>query len=185
MDKVPFFKKLFIKQDNKKVNVLFLIGIAGIVLIFISSIFPSKDTTKQVKVSSALQAEQQYIDTLEKKLTDILKNISGVGDAKVMITLESSASVIYAQDEESDNQTQGAAGQEDASIKSSYNSQHVLIEESGDKKALVETNIMPEIKGVAVVCSGGGDIMVIKNITDLVSALLALPTNRICVTKMI
>lgn len=185
MDKLPFLKKIFIKQGDNKINILFLIGIAGIALIFISSFFPSKNNSKQVQVSSSVQAEQQYIETLEKKLTDILKNTSGVGDAKVMITLESSASVIYAQDEESDNQTQGAAGQESSSIKSSYNSQHVLIEESGDKKPLVETNIMPEIKGVAVVCSGGGDIMVIKNITDLVSALLALPTNRICVTKMI
>lgn len=185
MENIPFLKKLTLKNGDNKISVLFLVGLAGILLIFVSSLFPSKPVNKKAQELTSTQTEQQYIENLEIRLTEMLKNISGVGDAKVMITLESTANVIYAQNEQSDNQTQGAQGQDNASNKNSYNSQHVIIEESGDKKPLIETNIMPEIKGVAVVCSGGGDIMVIKNITDLVSALLALPTNRICVTKMI
>ena len=49
----------------------------------------------------------------------------------------------------------------------------------------MDTHIDTELKGVAVVCEGGDDITVIKRITDLVSVVLGLSTNRICVTKMI
>lgn len=52
------------------------------------------------------------------------------------------------------------------------------------RQALVETAREPEIKGVAIVCEGGDDVAVIKRITDVVSVVLGIPTNRICVTKM-
>ena len=53
------------------------------------------------------------------------------------------------------------------------------------KQAPVETRLEPEVKGVAVLCEGGDDILVIKRITDLVATVLDIPTNRICVAKMI
>lgn len=69
--------------------------------------------------------------------------------------------------------------------KESYKSEHIIVDAADGKQPLVETHIEPEVKGVAVVCEGGDDITVIKRITDLVSVVLGLSTNRICVTKMI
>lgn len=40
-----------------------------------------------------------------------------------------------------------------------------------------------QVCGVAVLCEGGGDIRVAARITELVSALLDLPSNRICVEQ--
>ena len=37
--------------------------------------------------------------------------------------------------------------------------------------------------GVAVVCEGGGDVRVAARITELVGALLDVPSNRICVEQ--
>lgn len=183
MEFVTLFKNILNKDKPKKTNFLFLIGLIGIVLIFASSIFAPKDNnTKPTKENE--QSEQEYILNLEKKLSTILKKTQGVGEVEIMITLESSTSYIYAQDEQNDTEIQNSQSQIQ-SQKSTYQNEHVIIENSGDEKPLVETSITPEIKGVAVVCSGGGDILVIKRVTDLISALLALPTNRICVTKMI
>ena len=40
-----------------------------------------------------------------------------------------------------------------------------------------------EIRGVAVLCDGGGDVRVAARITEMVGALLDLPSNRICVEQ--
>ena len=57
---------------------------------------------------------------------------------------------------------------------------HVLLE---DGTALEETTCLPAVRGVAVVCDGGGNVEVEVRITALVSALLDLPANRICVEQ--
>ena len=46
-------------------------------------------------------------------------------------------------------------------------------------------NLLTEqkMKGVAVVCEGGGDVRVAARITELLHSLLDLPTNRICVEQ--
>ena len=57
---------------------------------------------------------------------------------------------------------------------------HVLLE---DGTALAETIYQPQVRGVAVLCEGGDDVGVAARITELVSALLDLPSNRICVER--
>ena len=115
----------------------------------------------------------------------MLASVQGAGKVQVMITLESAGETVYARDEQSDTQTtqDGSDGVTDR--KESYKSEHIIVDAADGKQPLVETHIEPEVKGVAVVCEGGDDITVIKRITDLVSVVLGLSTNRICVTKMI
>ena len=49
--------------------------------------------------------------------------------------------------------------------------------------ALAQTVCTPRVCGVAVVCEGGGDVRVAARITELVGALLDVPSNRICVEQ--
>lgn len=42
---------------------------------------------------------------------------------------------------------------------------------------------VPQVCGVAVLCEGGGDVRIAARITELVSALLDLPSNHICVEQ--
>ena len=83
-----------------------------------------------------------------------------------MVTLESGEERIYATD------TQTGTEQSRQT--------HVLLE---DGTALKETTYLPTVCGVAVVCDGGGDVGVEARITALVSALLDVPANRICVEQ--
>ena len=48
---------------------------------------------------------------------------------------------------------------------------------------LEQTVYLPTICGVAVVCEGGGDVRVASRITELVGALLDVPSNRVCVEQ--
>ena len=95
-----------------------------------------------------------------------VQQIEGAGETTVMITLESGEERIYA----TDTQTGGDQSQQT----------HVLLE---DGTALEETIYLPTVCGVAVVCDGGGDVGVEARITTLVSALLDVPSNRICVEQ--
>ena len=92
--------------------------------------------------------------------------MSGAGKTTVMVTLETGEEAIYALD------TQSGEMQSQQT--------HVLLE---DGSALTETVCLPQVCGVAVLCEGGGDIRVAARITELVSALLDLPSNRICVEQ--
>lgn len=171
----------------QKKNWLFFVGLAGICLIFLSDIlFGGRGDTsgakgQTVQKNTSISASVQELET---RLTEMLESVQGAGKVQVMITLESAGETVYARDEQSDTQTtDGTDGVTDR--KESYKSEHIIVDAADGKQPLVETCIEPEVKGVAVVCEGGDDITVIKRITDLVSVVLGLSTNRICVTKMI
>ena len=65
----------------------------------------------------------------------------------------------------------------------SRQSQHVLLG-SGGAQGLVETVKTPQILGVAVVCEGGGNVIVQERIIDIVQALTDVGASHITVTKM-
>lgn len=171
------------KDLLEKKNVLFVIGLAGILLIGLSEVFGSGGKKEQ---TAALASSPNIFDretALEQRLETMLASVQGVGRVQVMITLEGEGETVYAQDEQSDESSQESA---DGSVqnKSTRQSAHILYESSDGKQPLVETRIEPEVQGVAVTCEGGGDISVIKRVTELVSVVLDVPTNRVCVTKM-
>ena len=103
---------------------------------------------------------------LENRLEHLISQMSGAGKTTVMVTLETGEEAIYALD------TQSGEMQSQQT--------HVLLE---DGSALTETVCLPQVCGVAVLCEGGGDIRIAARITELVSALLDLPSNRICVEQ--
>ena len=123
---------------------------------------------------------------MENEVTALLKEINGVGDVKVMITLQSGEENVYAEQEKKSEDTQinQTSSNVQESAQSSYENEIVIVKEQNDNKPLIEKTLLPEIQGVAVVCSGGDDILVISAVTNSVSVVLNVPTNRIFVTKM-
>ena len=107
-----------------------------------------------------------YRQQLEQQLSDLIAQVEGTGKTTVMITLESGEETIYALD------TLSGQTQEQQT--------HVLLD---DGTALAQTVCTPRVCGVAVVCEGGGDVRVAARITELVGALLDVPSNRICVEQ--
>ena len=175
------FKTVFAKKNG-----LFIAGLVGIALIFLSDVlFTNKNPTEKSKSAATNSTVQtEYAQDLEKRLTGLLAHVEGAGKVQVMITLETSGESVYAQNEQTTADTQTTT--EGEQRKSSFQNEHIILDtqDAGDSP-LIETQLAPEVKGAAILCQGAADITVVKRITDLASVVLGLPTNRICVSKMI
>ena len=142
------------------------VGVLAMLLILLSELFPQNTAAGSTKNTKSAQSSTEYQAQLENRLEHLISQMSGAGKTTVMVTLETGEEAIYALD------TQSGEMQSQQT--------HVLLE---DGSALTETVCLPQVCGVAVLCEGGGDIRVAARITELVSALLDLPSNRICVEQ--
>ncbi len=171
-----------ISQKGKQ-NIFIVIGIVGIFLILISEMdFSSNKGNKSTEHYSI----NEYKVQTEKEITSLLKEINGVGNVKVMITLESGEENIYAQKEKNVNDYKNDKNQDrnQEVSKNTFENEVVIVNNSGNNSALVEKVLQPTIQGVAVVCSGADDVSVVSAVTNSVSVVLNVPTHKICVTKM-
>ena len=160
----------------KKPGLLFALGLAGMALILFAVLFDPADSktteTGEATAASSGSAElTEYADRLSSRMEELLSGVEGAGETRVMITLESSEETIYALDEK-----RGDA--------ESYEWSHVILDDGTGDSALVETTWLPEVRGVAVVCQGGDDAAVQARLTEMVSVLLGISTNRISIAKM-
>ena len=154
-------------------NLPIWLGMVGILLIFLSSISPQTENQQQEPTSPLHQTQE-----LEQQLKQLISSIEGVGEVKVMLTLDTENEQIYAQDKtiESNRSPQGDTIRQQ--------SNHVILGNGSGQQPLVETTYLPQVRGVAVVCQGAENITVVSRITDAISVVLDLPASRICVTKM-
>lgn len=93
------------KLDNEKIKAIFssdkarivfvFVGLAAILLIFISSKIPynnAKDNTSDLSTSA-------YCSTLTSELTNMIESIEKAGETQVLLTLESSYEYVYLDDD--------------------------------------------------------------------------------------
>jgi len=181
-----FFQK--IAENDKYMKIILVVGLIGIVLIFISGYF--KNTGSNTSSSSATQTTisvEQYTKQLETSLTDIVNGIEGAGTSKVLVTLEKGTQYVYATEEKKSTQTT-----QDKSTSSTTKNQennndettYILVKDAnGGQKALAVTEVQPVVKGVVVVCEGGNDPTVQKSVIDAITTALNISSARVCVIK--
>lgn len=163
--------KTALKDEKKRMNLLLVTGLAGMVLLAVSEWLPDKaPATHPVQEQTQVQsAAPQDCAALEQRLQHIISQVEGAGETEVMVTLQKGERTVYATDTE--RTADGGESQ-----------QHILLG-SGDS-ALVESVETPTLLGVAVVCEGGGDAGVQSRVTAVVQAVTDLGSNHITVTKM-
>ena len=150
-------------DEKQRVNLLVLMGLAGLVLLAFSAWLPADDAA-QPAPAAVQETAADYAAQLESRLTALIRCVDGAGNTAVMVTLESGSESVYATDTDRDG-----------------GSTHVLLGSGG---ALVETVQTPRVLGVAVVCEGGGTAAVQNRVTALVEALTGVGANHITVAKM-
>lgn len=178
--KIDFSEYIEKFTGKGKIYYYILVGILGVILI-ISGDNSDLKTENSTYTTSFLQ---EYKDKTEKELTDFLKNINGVGEVNVVISIESGHENIYAQKEKYINNIKKEYEADDYVNNSTYENEYIIIKNSGEEQALIEKTMQPEIRGVAVSCSGADDVSVVVAVTNTVSVVLDVPTHKICVTKM-
>lgn len=176
MQKFLKLKALF--KSEKRVRILALLGVLGILLLCLSELLPHTRTAQKEDTAKTQTDVNDFCAQTEKKLSELIAQVEGAGRVQVMLTIESSDEKIYAADEKSNAKTDGDAEQK------SYDSQYVLVDgASGDTGMLLKTNA-PKVKGVIIVCDGGENPAVANQITNAVSAALGVGANRVSVLKM-
>jgi len=138
-------------------------GIALGALLIIVGIFASDGGTA---ASSGKVVDTNIIsetERLEKRLSELLRKISGAGEVSVMIFASDDGKSEYAAD------TSGTS------------SENVVLGSSSSEHLEEVRRISPDIVGVAVVCPGSGENLRAE-ITMLVSALFGISASKVYVS---
>ena len=136
--------------------------------------------------TSKQDSSRLYELRLEQRIRDVLKNVDGVGEVDVMLTLFSSSEKVLRVDKErsraATSETDSSGGtrqQADESLREST----VLVGSSGSGEPVVEKELAPEISGIVISAQGGGNASVQKEISEAMQALFGLPAHKIKVLK--
>lgn len=174
---------------DKKLKIVVIIGLAGIVLIFLSqfSFFSNKKTDSGAQSASAAASLESYSKELEDKIHALVCSIDGAGEAQVMVTFESDAEYVYANEEKKNtDKTEDKSGSDAQKTQEKEDVEQTLIivQGSDGEQALLKTTIQPKVKGVVVVCSGGDNAVVQERISNALTTALDIDYNKVCVTKL-
>ena len=123
------------------------------------------------------QSSTEETRDIQVEMEDILGTISGVGQVKVMLTVDSDGERQLAQDTEL-TYSGSAESPEDYSRRS----ETVLTDGEGDGTVVTRT-LYPTYRGALVVCQGGDRADVRLAVTEAVASLTGLSADRITVAK--
>lgn len=176
------------KKDDMKENIkemiqkagparIFLVIVSGILLIVLSCggfSGGSKEASRETSTPLASEQEvsdlQNYKEKMQGQVKDILEQVEGVGKVDVMITLHASREKVTLKD--------NVVNQEKREEES------VLIEdENRSTSPYVVQEVEPQVEGILVVCGGGNQPAVQREIIAAISALFPVESHKIKVMK--
>ncbi len=138
--------------------------------------------------TSKQDTNRLYELRLEQRIRDVLKNVDGVGEVDVMLTLSSSSEKVLRVDKERSRATTSetdSSGGTRQQAEESLRESTVLAGGSGSGEPVVEKELAPEISGVVISAQGGGNASVQKEISEAMQALFGLPAHKIKVLKRV
>ena len=163
---------------DKKTALFVLIGFTAVMLIFFSEFIDEDNRTKTQSNCTQTPTSVDYCEYLEEKVQEIVESIEGAGTTKVMITLSETTEYVYATNGK--NVRKSDENSDDSTTENDY----VIIDDNNNDAGLLIKTIEPKVRGVAVVCEGGNDSSVQRQIYSAVSAVLNISTSRISISKL-
>jgi len=175
------------KSSKNRAKIIVAVGLAALLLIALSEMRPpAKKSIEQIPQINAFDAAT-YARSLEERLEEIVSNISGAGRCKVMVTLQSGTEYIYASEEKNSSdstQQSGSGGQQSSGIRQNSQNSLIVIRGADGEEALVRTELMPKVGGVAVLCEGAGSPETERRILSAVTTVLGISGRRVCITLL-
>lgn len=162
------------QQHWKKYRYAALILLLGAVLLILPS---GKKSAGEKNAGQAGDCGETVAET-EKKMKQILSDIRGVGNLQIMLTVESGGEQHLAQNSES-----SYSGSSQTPEDCSRRSETVVVSDDNGEKAVVTKSSAPVYRGALVVCQGAGNPDVKLAVTQAVSVLTGLSSDRITVAK--
>lgn len=169
---------------------LIVLGTLGILLILVTSVWPSNETSPTTPAQPAPVKSTQISDTvsvessLEQRLSQVLEQIEGIGEVSVSVTLAAGPEYLYAVNQKSDEREiteKDERGGTRTTTERNEDGQLVLVQQvdTGKQQPLVVKELRPTIKGVLVVAAGARDARVREELTKAVQTVLDLPAYKI------
>ena len=146
----------------KKYRYVILVLLVGIALMLIPENEVQEITTVQTETVNDSQA-------LETRLEDVLSQINGAGQVRVVLTTISQEEMIYQTDQDGEGKRVTTVTVSDG---------------QRNETGLVRQVISPKYRGAVVVCQGADDPVVRLAIVEAVSNATGLGSDRISVLKM-
>jgi len=156
------FEKL---KKNKAFPFILIALIAGVALMLI----PDGSDSRKNEAAASDDA-REYVEYLEAKAAKLIKEVEGVKECTVMISVTGGYRYNYASNQ---RVTQNGENRD---------TQKEYVTLDGDTTPLLTEQRMPEILGVAVVCPDISPETEYK-VMSLLSALFDVSSNRISITK--
>lgn len=194
MDKL---RKLF-KGKNKNINTnLAVVAAIGVILLVISgNFFGNKpkdiplvvDELTQSSVESLKEVPNTHEGILEARLEEAFKQVEGVGDVKVMLTLTHGKEVIIAEDikssESSTNETDSSGGVRQVTNTSLDSNKIIMSNPGGGNQPLILKEMEPQVEGVIIIAEGGDNVFVREALINASRTVLGIEAHKVQVLKM-
>ncbi|MFT8889347.1 MAG: stage III sporulation protein AG [Ethanoligenens sp.] len=167
-------------------SILLLVGMGGVLLIFLSQFWSTPSSKQTANTSTAKITTVDYAKQLEGNLRGIIGNIQGVGRVQVLVTLESGVQYVYEQNQKSTNNRTTASGDNAQTQENTNTEQDTVLADNGNgaQQPLIKTEMQPPVKGVVVVCDGGNDPTVQDEVLQTVMTALNLQATSISISPM-
>lgn len=150
-----------------------LVILAGVVAL----LWPSGGTKETSTAQSTAVAALGDPEELQEEMEEILSHISGVGEVRLLLTVETDGERQLAGNTET-SYSGSASAPEDFS-----RSWEAVMAQDGGQTPVVTTTRYPTYRGALVVCQGGDQASVRLAVTEAVTALTGLPADRVSVAK--
>ena len=185
------FKKIFQNKEKRVENLVFFLIVLVITLIVINKILEKEEQTQYVKNETnaelAFNVEEnstQNSENIEKRLENILSQISGVGNVSVMVTYSESSSIVPVYNV---NLSTSTIEEKDTSggvrtTETENNQKDVVTDENAN--IVTEKTIMPKVEGAIITAEGASNAIVKTNIISAVEAVTGIATHKIQVFEM-
>ena len=164
---------------SKKLLAVILLFVLGTLTLVLSETGERIRTDTEDITVGTTAYENDYISSLEERITSIISSIDGAGATQVMITLESGSEQVFLH-----NNDYGEDVDSDGSGNVEIKDEYIIVDSGNGENGIVVRIEEPKIRGVAVVCEGAGNASVKAEIIATVTALLDVSSARVSVAKM-
>lgn len=156
---------------------LVVYGVVFILLVGVYALYSREEPETNVKVDTQTEAG------LEERLSEVLGQMRGAGQVRVLITYETGEELVTATVSTTDESISGS-GEGSTSTQKRETVQPATVTTEAGQQAIVLYEKEPQIRGVLVVAEGAGDPSVRLNLQRAVMAVTGVSLDRIEVFEM-
>lgn len=163
-------KQIFNIKALQKYKIPLILIPAAIFLITVSS----SSSAEKKKTSDSIDAERYY-QKIERELEKTVERMRSVNGCRVMITAATGEENEYLENVERSSVVRSDTEE------NSETREYLLTDSGNGKNVVIRLKKYPNVKGVLVIYDGPDDISIKKAVSDAVSTVLGVQSNKVCI----